>query len=221
MRYYLYISDAKVDMLLPQVPKSSLQKTSVEFGVNIEIFKASYKEEHNHLDSRVARLKAVEDYIVQQHDEVGSLENPSSWVKATTKVKVVDFGEGSVFFVGKKGSIIFGLGGSARNLIGHAPSGTFIKSYSFLPFMIERMLVSLEQDSRKIFIDNLILNNEMKDDLSACVGQGFDAWIEVLENATTLAIPTQKVKFLAKPLAMEESRGVQYILGTPLYVYLE
>jgi hypothetical protein len=43
MKYYLYISDAKVDMLLPQVTHKAEKKTSTELGFDLKVLSAKYK----------------------------------------------------------------------------------------------------------------------------------------------------------------------------------
>ena len=45
MKYYIYISDAKVDMLLPQVPHDVQKKVSTDFGFDMKILKATRKTE--------------------------------------------------------------------------------------------------------------------------------------------------------------------------------
>ena len=44
MRYYVYISDAKIDMLYPQIPKKFLKKYSKEFKFDIKIFSVTLKD---------------------------------------------------------------------------------------------------------------------------------------------------------------------------------
>jgi hypothetical protein len=39
MKFYLYISDAKIDMLLPQIAHEAKKKIATEFGFDLKIFK--------------------------------------------------------------------------------------------------------------------------------------------------------------------------------------
>ncbi len=63
MKYYLYISDAKVDMLLPQVPHHAKKKTSTELGFDLKVLSAKYKSEAETDSDRISRLEAVVDFI--------------------------------------------------------------------------------------------------------------------------------------------------------------
>ena len=60
MRFYQYISDSKVDMLLPQIPLKAKQKITAEIGFDIKILTAKLKTERDSLDDRVSRLLVVE-----------------------------------------------------------------------------------------------------------------------------------------------------------------
>jgi hypothetical protein len=50
MRYYQYISDSKVDMLLPQIPLKAKQKITSEIGFDIKILSGKIKTERDSLD---------------------------------------------------------------------------------------------------------------------------------------------------------------------------
>jgi hypothetical protein len=41
MKYYIYISDAKVDIVLPQVPHATGKKVATEFGIDLKVLKAT------------------------------------------------------------------------------------------------------------------------------------------------------------------------------------
>ncbi|HLH02645.1 MAG TPA: hypothetical protein VKX25_07740 [Bryobacteraceae bacterium] len=58
MRYYIYISDAKIDMLWPQVPHAVKKKVANEFKIDLKAFSASRKVETEAEDSRIARPEA-------------------------------------------------------------------------------------------------------------------------------------------------------------------
>ena len=59
MRYYIYVSDAKVDMLLPQVTDTEKATIAAEFKVDIKLISASLKSERVTHDNRIYRLAAV------------------------------------------------------------------------------------------------------------------------------------------------------------------
>jgi hypothetical protein len=89
MRYYIYISDAKVDMLLPQVPGAVRAKVAMKLGVNIQLFSGSLQKEQSTLDNRVARLEAVEQYLRQTEGErIGGPSDLTPWIAGSEKARL-------------------------------------------------------------------------------------------------------------------------------------
>jgi len=56
MKYYLYIPDAKIDMLDPQVPHPAKEKFARQFGFDLKFLSASRRTETEVEDNRVNRL---------------------------------------------------------------------------------------------------------------------------------------------------------------------
>lgn len=71
MRFFSYISDAKVEMLLPQIPAGNKQTIAAELGLNVALLSGRIRAEIESLDNRVARLLAVEKYI-RANESIGS-----------------------------------------------------------------------------------------------------------------------------------------------------
>jgi hypothetical protein len=63
LRFFTYISDAKVDMLLPQIPHQHKEKIAAEVGVELGFLNAKVSSETNTLESRVSRLLVVERFL--------------------------------------------------------------------------------------------------------------------------------------------------------------
>jgi len=123
VRYYLYISDAKVNMLLPQVPGALQRKVSAKFGFDIKVLSGSLETERATLDNRVARLAAVEVYLLE-NEPIGTPGQPASWIQGTVDAKFLDIGNGAILFVTGDTKSILALGGSAHHLVGAARPGT-------------------------------------------------------------------------------------------------
>lgn len=62
MKYYIYISDAKVDMLFPQVPHDIKKKVATEWKMDLKLLSAARKVETESEDNRIARLETVVDF---------------------------------------------------------------------------------------------------------------------------------------------------------------
>jgi hypothetical protein len=63
MKYYVYISDTKVDMLYSQIPQNILRKIAAELNINLGIFSLSVKGKENQEKTRYEKLKIVVNYI--------------------------------------------------------------------------------------------------------------------------------------------------------------
>jgi hypothetical protein len=82
MKYFIYISDTKVDMLFPQIPDSEKKIISKEFKVDAKLFVASRKTETRSFDDSISRLQAVIDYI-DKHETVGTIAHPGDYFRGT------------------------------------------------------------------------------------------------------------------------------------------
>jgi hypothetical protein len=119
MKYYLYISDAKVDMLLPQVPHETKKKIAIDFGMDIKIFRAGRKSEEETEENRVTRLEAVVTFI-REFGNVGTVDDPDEYIDDTQPVWWGPL-ENMAYFSGKTEKTTFALAGSARHLLGAMP----------------------------------------------------------------------------------------------------
>jgi hypothetical protein len=75
-KFYLYISDLKIDMLFPQTPQSIRRRVSANTGHGLEIFDGS-RSQLGAPDRRIARLLVVIEHL-QESGEIGTIEGGSS-----------------------------------------------------------------------------------------------------------------------------------------------
>ena len=220
MEYYLYISDSKVDMLLPQVPEKTRAKLAAEFGVNVGVLEAKFKSERDTgtPDNRVARLQAVINHI-RPSLEVGSVEQPGKWIEDVQDARSIYLADNKqiIFFIGKsRAGARFGLGGSAAHLVSRGKGEKVEIGWSFLPDLLFNLQVMLRtQDDPRLsiaateeFIKGSTKENEFE-------------WMDLLDHANRMASgPSMKIKFLAKTLlaGTHPNDHVKGILATPLYV---
>jgi hypothetical protein len=80
MKYYIYISDAKVDMLFPQVPHDIKRKVSTKFGFDFKVVSASRQTEAETDESRISRLETVVEFI-REFGNLGTVEQPDEYVE--------------------------------------------------------------------------------------------------------------------------------------------
>jgi hypothetical protein len=209
MKYYIYISDAKVDALLPQILNEIKSKQSTEFKIDLKILSFSSKSETE--DNRISRLAAVCEFI-KEYGNVGTIKQPDEYIYDMMSADMAipdssnwpqraysDWSSDYVYFGGQRGDTLICLGGSARHLIGVYPPS--INSYisSAFPVMVR--------------------------DLQRCVSHPNDKDFSILDSASTMVTEylknrTQKIEFLAKRLAYGQGNhsSSKVLFGTPLYV---
>lgn len=117
VRYYHYISDTKVDMLLSQVDP------------------AVAHDERN----QVARLERVLRHL-DDHDEVGTVAAPGRYFRGVLPMQwgpmATPSGKGLIYFGGRTDDTIVGLGGSAGQLVGaNAAPDQYFRN-SLLPILL-------------------------------------------------------------------------------------
>ena len=216
MRYYLYISDAKVDMLLPQVPGVLQKKVAAELGFDIKLLSGKISTERATLDTRVARLQTVEAHLLAE-ERLGTPDRPASWIEGELLAKTVDIGEGAVLFVSEAESWLLALGGSSHHIVGNIRGEKVISSYSFAPYLAERLKFLTEKKPHFL----LKFSEESPRNSLSSKSQGFDAWTDLIWDVCRHAKgPSQAIHFLAKRLASEVAADKTVTLATPLYVSL-
>ena len=214
MRYYQYISDSKVDMLLPQIPLKAKQKITAEIGLDIKILSGKLKAERDSLDDRVSRLLVVERYL-RETQRIGSLMEPAPWVSGAEEISVRLFDyPGSVAFVGDDGGTYFLLTGSAHHLIGSKPDDT-----SRLPsFSILAMLLQYVMEDWSDFIVEDIEGKEETKPLIETSSPSEREFLKALIKTCPLENVRARAEFLVRRLLVGEIEGKKVFIGTPLYV---
>jgi len=203
MKYYIYISDAKIEMLLPQVPHTVKKKIATEFGIDLKLLSAKRKSEVETEESRISKLETVVTYI-REYGNLGSVDEPDSYIEDTLPMKSGTLGgnlkDGAplVYFGGETNKTVMGLFGSAKHMVGAsgvppAPAG------STTNFILAYLQGTIQTEQTEVF----------------------EAIHQLL---TSMKSPPEQLEFLAKRLLYEphfSRRGGKkgpVILATPLYV---
>jgi hypothetical protein len=212
LRYYLYVSDAKLDMLFEQIDQRVLKHISTEVKVDLKLASITLRKAENPTPARMAKLQIVERFIDEHHD-VGTYEDPGrgyfrgqmdmQWGWLTSPRHDAST---IVFFRGEGDSQIVMLAGSGRHVIGEPPNANAFAG-SALPHIIAAV-------------------SEHISDKSAIAGLPSESpeWTRPLRASEARLYPkdtpTQRMEFLAIPLVEDRMADVHMILGTPLYVAL-
>jgi hypothetical protein len=212
-RYYLYVSDTKLDMLAEQIPRGLLSGLAAELQIDLKVVGVSLREKPSE-QTRYSKLAVVEAYL-HQHGSVGSVDDPAAYFGGTLPLRWGTIADNVVYFTGDGKRTVLGLTGSLRHVIGHdAPQ--------IVEWGIGSFPSSLESYARDLDVE----------DEEAVTPDALRATVETA--AANFLAPEQDVHFLARRLmystASDWTRTRQRfpnhaghlytLLGTPIYVAL-
>jgi len=211
-KYYLYISNSKLEMLYQQVASSGKDKKSIEWGVDLKAFKFIRKSEEEGEPDRDDKLKI----ILRELDEaelVGTIDEPKEYVKGTLPIRwglFRDWGRPMeepplVYFGGRTETTVFGFGGSSRHVVGNAGASA-TGSRSVTPSLVAHLLDGLGMSRQGWRVDR-----SGDDD--------YDIYSAIELATDHLKGPEQNLEFCAKTL-LQGATGMKILLGSPLYVAL-
>lgn len=220
-RYYLYISDSKVDMLLGQIDPAFKDRRTSEFSMSLRLFGARRSTESSVGDERTARLERVVRHL-EEHGVLGAVDEPEQFFWGLMPMRWGPFAgdprSSLIYFGGRSEGTIVGLGGSSGHMLGSASQPDRLLSPSLMPSLLRGL--SADPEIAALFDDR---------------AEGADAH-EADRNAlravhlanTLLSGPLQNAEFVAKrllhgpsPYPEHDPRdGMSVLLGSPLYVAL-
>jgi hypothetical protein len=127
MKYYVYVSDTKLDMLYAQIPQNILKKISADLGINLGFVSLSLKEKKDDFQgqetARYKKLEVVTNYI-KKNFPVGSIDSPKEYFEGTIQMRWGDYMDtGMVYFGGNTDQTWLGLAGSSYHVIGFGSAG--------------------------------------------------------------------------------------------------
>jgi hypothetical protein len=219
-RYYIYVSDVKVDMLLSQLDPSFARRRTSEWSVNFRIFGTKRTSEGTLGENRFARLERVTRYL-EDHGDLGSVDEPGQFFRGLLPMGWGPLEDPTAFyFGGSTDRTILGLIGSAAHVIGADAARPSDRPRTLLGYALPPLIEALrgDRDAGEIIPQPAAKSPE----------QGA---INAVHYATTvLPGPEQNLEFVAKRLLRGRTmfpNGPDYprsdksvLLGTPLYVAL-
>ncbi len=216
MKYYVYISETKVNMLFDQIPTRLRDTLATELKIDLKVFSTTFTEGTKQ-QTLISQLNVVTEYV-DKHEQVGSVESPQSYFRGTLDMEwaYLRFGlddPHTVVFASRTDENTLVLTGSGENLIGANKNTTAI-TYPHLTssaFAMQQLLEYLakvkfkEADPQKVF-------NGRKYDLN------------YLYDFLNHKGVNQKLEFLAKRFVVnkhpDDSEIEDYLFGSPIYVAL-
>jgi hypothetical protein len=230
MRYYVYLSETKLDMLHPQIAAPT-RVTTREVGVDIRVVKSSRKTEQSAERSSYDRLQQVEDWIYA-NERVGSVEEPEAWIYGHLSLSMSyftdgqhptprDIDRGAVLFAGSGEKNALVLGGTGSHLVTarqpENPSSGFL-GYSNAVFLM-RTLRAFHADVGDF---NGSAGRHPEDLFSRELSRDLAVVHRRLTADNSNGVPLGTCEFLAKNLMrFDQNKGGSLILATPLFVALD
>jgi hypothetical protein len=204
--YYLYISGAKVDMMLPQFDPRPTGERRTELAFSLKVLSA--KRSTTTTDGgNVARLERVLRHM-QDNDMLGTIEEHSAffWALMPMRWDIVqtEIGGRIALFGGRLDEMTVALGGSSRHLIGWQGTDS-AASGSNTPALLQGIKIAAPLEDEKVLET---VSDELHPEL--------DAFATVQRAVSRMTGPEQQVEFVAKTLI----RDSHTILASPLYVAL-
>lgn len=212
MEYFVYISDAKIEMLFEQIQsKLKRKKSSGEVEFNLGMFRAKFSTE-SVARTRYEKLKIIEDHL---DGKIGTVDEPKEYFMGTVDMAwgaYMDFEE-MVYFSGCTSETYVGLGGSMVNCVPNRQANSSPRT----SFSLSSDLVSALVKRKEIYLPSSYMSrNTPSSEINSRALQA------VVESTLQRGLVAQRLKFLAKTvLTGEEKRfNRNVLLGTPIYVAL-
>jgi hypothetical protein len=235
-KYFVYVSDTKVDMLFNQIPRDLRDRIAVELDISPINLGIKLAEKTPAEKNRFSKARLVARYC-EENLGVGTIDAPQSYFKGRMPLKWGRYGstsakerggrplthtfvkEETVLFTGSTSHTVLAMGGSRRHLIssiGHSYTDSFSDTESISELMIREELPPRSDP----YLDY--------DKIEA--GILYAAFLAVQKQRG----PEQRVEFLAKKLLFgppsrlyyfdrnSKSRlipeGTNVLLSSPIYV---
>jgi hypothetical protein len=233
LRYYLYISDTKIDQLVAQVPPKQLKRIAVEAKIDLKLIQLTLKQNPVE-ENRISRLRIAERFI-DSSDGVGTVDEPGPWIRGTLALRwgplSGEFGSSRfaapdvVFFIGRTPQTIIGMGGSMAHVLGAASNEP---TASYKPGSATFILANYFERVLPLPTNETLSPSAVVEDTP---GEKWALALRVLEtdlerklesDLSVAKLPKQTVTFLAKRLLVEagNDEGPTAVVATPLFVAL-
>ena len=213
MKYYSYISNSKLDMLFPQIPRTFLEDIAGELSVNFGLLKATLKDKAL-TENRLSKLDAVVKYI-EKNSTFGTVDQPDTYIRGVANMYSVNFDEGMVLFcwcnedLPDKNQYLL-LSGSANHVIG-MDLADMVYPHS-ITNMVTKRLHDI-RDTQTELENSLICENGFCSlDKQLTYLDDIKHWSRYREG------PPQQFEYLARCLITENKGGDTIILATPIFM---
>jgi hypothetical protein len=200
LQYFVYISQTKLEILIPQIPARLLRSLEAEIKINVAAFAAGVKKTASAPPPELAAKAVVlSDYLEKQSGWVGTLADPGRYVKGVASLQygvMQDYAAELAFFGGVVDGVKLALIGSPASLIGAAADTAANHS---LDYYVLKFLRQQAENARE-----------------GGDGASYETAVDGALSAGVLPPTRLRLEFLAKPLF----HNLRVLVATPIYVAL-
>ena len=241
MRYYVYVSETKVDQLYAQIPTKLRDKIAAKLTIDLRLIKVEVGGRQPQ-ESLFSKLEMVRVYL-EERDLIGSVDNPGFFFAQTMPLSwgfygVESSGESSefVYFGGRTEKTVLGMGGSLQHVIGEA-GRSYTHSASNTVFLFHALKGALSESVTEPDID---ADERLLKYAGQILRRGASIEPRFILDAVAAASgrmrnPWEPMEFVAKRLIngavprrewsdytheWKDLGPIKVLLGTPLYVAL-
>jgi hypothetical protein len=220
VKYYVYISDTKLDMLAGQIKKSVVKGMAGELKLDLKVLSLSLTDKPSD-ETRYAKLQLVDEYLTTSGD-VGSVDSPRSYVRGTMTMRWGPYvrntlrggpSTGLVVFGGQMESTYVGLGGSEHHLVGGRRGESTPTAWSASPYLFAALAPDLGEAPPRESFDEPGRWEDLYQDKRSML-------LATRRAIQSMKGPAQRLEFLAKRVLDGPIGSDSVILGSPIYVAL-
>lgn len=124
MKYYIYISETKLEMLFDQIGHFDQYEKEASLGFDIKVLKGNIKESKGVPVNKFSKLNTVIEKL-QKANLIGTITQPKQYIKAKLRMNWATYGDDSpiTFWGYSSNDLALGLAGSKYHLLGEQREG--------------------------------------------------------------------------------------------------
>ena len=223
LKYYIYHSKDKIDMLYSQIPVSIRKKLDSKIKLNLQLAEISFSSKQ-FSDTLYTKLAVILDYL-EDNKLVGSISKPLEYFYGNLFMGWAQIYPGVLFLGGTFNDISVGLGGSMNNLLGYKWDATDVPvGISHTPWLVSLLYREVQMlfpfEPAYVQYGHFDVEATRKQEYEKRVSSATSHWTyDITNNPAKFQI--SKFEFVAKVLRNTESVHSHYrkvLLGTPIYV---
>jgi len=208
VRYYLYISDAKLDMLFEQIEHRQRRRISAEVKVDLKLASLTLRSVEDPAPARAAKLRIVERFI-ERHHQVGAVGQPDvEYVRGSMLMRwghipmrrpaaPPEINPSLVFFKGEAEGQVVMLAGSRHHMLGESPTLTRVATASGSDLAA---VISAVATQVRTFGTSEYQPMEPQIDVRPRLNGRTSTWLELIDHSFEGLNAEQRLEFLAVPL---------------------